>query len=167
MISVLDLFTVGIGPSSSHTVGPMRAARLFVERMATNRVLDRAARIRVTLHGSLAMTGKGHGTDKAILLGLEGHSPEAVPVEEIEGILDRVRSTGRLVVEAAGGHEIVFDEGTDLCLNPTELLPRHSNGMRFEAFDSRKTVLLTRDYYSVGGGFVVDDEADLDPSSTV
>jgi L-serine dehydratase len=156
MISVLDMFTIGIGPSSSHTVGPMRAAGSFVEQLAQAQLLNQTARIVVTLHGSLALTGKGHGVDKAIMLGLEGHSPEEVPVHEIASILERVRSTGRLVLGQS--HDIGYKEATGLRFNPKELLPRHSNGMRFEAFDADARWLLTRIYYSVGGGFVLDDK---------
>jgi L-serine dehydratase len=157
-ISVLDMFTIGIGPSSSHTVGPMRAARSFVMRLIERRMIERTARIRVTLHGSLALTGKGHGVDKAILLGLEGQSPEDVPVSEVDNILGRVRSTGRLTCPAPLDHPIAFDEASDLRLNLTELLPRHSNGMRFEAIDASGGCLLAGTYYSIGGGFVLDDE---------
>ena len=155
MIGVLDMFTVGIGPSSSHTVGPMRAARCFIESLARAQVIERLERINSTLYGSLALTGAGHGTDKAVLLGLEGHSPEEVPVDEIPSILDRIRSTKRLVVPP--GRTISFDEGRDLHFNRTETLAKHSNGMRFEAFDLAGQCLLAKVYFSVGGGFIVDD----------
>jgi len=134
----------------------MRAARSFVKQLVQAQLLNQTARIVATLHGSLALTGKGHGVDKAIMLGLEGHSPEEVPVNEIESILDRVRSTGRLALMQS--HEIGYKEATDFHLNLKELLPRHSNGMRFEAFDADARLLLTRIYYSVGGGFVRDDQ---------
>ena len=155
MISVLDMFTVGIGPSSSHTVGPMRAARCFIESLRQAQVMERLDRIVITLYGSLALTGAGHGTDMAVLLGLEGQTPEDVPVEEIPGILDRIRSTKRVVV--APGRTISFEEGRDLHFNRTETLSKHSNGMRFEAFDLAGQPLLAEVCYSAGGGFVVDD----------
>src|SRR6187549_1569328 len=153
-LSVFDLFKIGIGPSSSHTVGPMRAARLFAERLQTSSV--QAARISVTLYGSLGATGKGHGTDKAILLGLSGHEPDTVDVEAIAGIIQRIRESGRL--QLAGGREVAFDERRDLTFNHHDTLPLHSNGMLFAAHAENGEGLTTATYYSVGGGFVVADE---------
>jgi L-serine dehydratase len=154
-ISVFDLFKIGIGPSSSHTVGPMRAARLFAERLAKASLLSKVVRIRVELYGSLAATGKGHGTDKAVLLGLSGHDPEAVDVDAIASYLERIRN--RLQLGILGRHTVAFDERNDLIFNRRDSLPLHPNGMRFSAFAANDEELLSRAYYSVGGGFVVSD----------
>jgi L-serine dehydratase len=158
-VSVFDIFKIGIGPSSSHTVGPMRAAARFGERWLEEKgVLDRVARVRAELYGSLAMTGRGHGTDKAVLLGFEGHHPDTIDADLISDILARIRASGRLCV--LGKHEIAFDEKADLVFNKRQKLPFHTNGMRFTAYDAAGNELATRDYYSVGGGFVVNqDEA--------
>jgi len=158
-VSVFDLFKIGIGPSSSHTVGPMRAAARFAERWLEEKgVLDRVVRVRAELYGSLAMTGRGHGTDKAVLLGFEGAHPDTVDPDHIPDALHRIRTTHRLRV--LGKHEIEFDEKRDLVFNKRQKLPFHTNGMRFSAYDAEGHELATRDYYSVGGGFVVNhDEA--------
>ncbi len=161
-ISVFDLFKIGIGPSSSHTVGPMRAARLFVLRLAHDGVLDHTRRVRTQLYGSLGATGKGHGSDKAVLLGLAGHEPDTVDVEAIPALLEGIRSGGQLVLH--GGRTIGFDDKTDLVFHRRETLPFHANGMRFEAFDGEGRELANRAYYSVGGGFVVSDEVAADGS---
>jgi L-serine dehydratase len=161
-VSVFDLFKIGIGPSSSHTVGPMRAARLFALRLAHDGVLARTARVQVLLYGSLGATGKGHGSDKAVLLGLAGHEPDTVDVEAIPALLDAIRRDARLTL--AGGHAIVFDEKADLIFHRRETLPFHANGMRFVAFDAAGAELANRTYYSVGGGFVVSDEVAHDGS---
>src|SRR5512137_979533 len=128
-VSVFDLFKIGIGPSSSHTVGPMRAARLFVQRLAQAGLLPRVARLTADLYGSLAATGKGHGSDKAVLLGLAGHEPDRVNVDAIPALLAAIRGTRRL--RLIGLHEIDFDERADLQLHRRETLPLHANGMRF------------------------------------
>jgi L-serine dehydratase len=158
-VSVFDLFKIGIGPSSSHTVGPMRAAARFAERWLEEKgVLDRVVRIRAELYGSLAMTGRGHGTDKAVLLGFEGAHPDTVDPDHIPETLQRIRTSHRLRV--LGKHEIEFEEKRDLVFNKRQKLPFHTNGMRFSAYDAEGHELATRDYYSVGGGFVVNhDEA--------
>ncbi|MGY1424107.1 L-serine ammonia-lyase [Lysobacter sp. A289] len=158
-VSCFDLFKIGIGPSSSHTVGPMRAAARFIERwIVDNGDLDRTARVRAEVFGSLAMTGRGHGTDKALMMGLEGHWPNQIDPDIIPGTLERIRSEKRL--RLSGRHEIGFDEKHDLIMNKRQKLPFHTNGMRFTAFDADGEVIATRDYYSVGGGFVVNqDEA--------
>lgn len=119
-VSAFDLFKIGIGPSSSHTVGPMRAARLFAGRLASERLLPATARVRVELFGSLGATGKGHGSDKAVLLGLEGHEPDTVDVNHVADYLAAVRDTGRL--RLLGHHPIEFDEKTDLVFNRRELV---------------------------------------------
>jgi L-serine dehydratase len=156
-ISVFDLFTIGIGPSSSHTVGPMRAARRFAERLAGEGVLDRTARVRGELFGSLALTGKGHGTDRAVLMGLEGETPEEIDPDGVAPRLAAIRTGGTLAL--LGRHPIPFHEKEDLIFNRRDLLPLHSNGMRFTAFDAAGETLDQRIYYSVGGGFVVNEGA--------
>ncbi|MEO8017044.1 MAG: L-serine ammonia-lyase [Pseudomonadota bacterium] len=155
-LSVFDLFKIGIGPSSSHTVGPMRAARQFAVRLRDANLLDRVARISVTLYGSLGATGKGHGSDKAILLGLSGHEPDTVDVESIAGIVERIRTARELAL--FGTRAVPFDERRDLAFNHKDTLPLHSNGMQFVAFDDGGAELLAGTYYSVGGGFVVSDQ---------
>ncbi|TVQ03188.1 MAG: L-serine ammonia-lyase [Planctomycetaceae bacterium] len=156
MTSVLDLFTIGIGPSSSHTVGPMRAARRFVEALRDAEAIERTDRLVVSLYGSLASTGHGHGTDRAILLGLERQTPESVPVDQIPAILNRIRGTKR--VTPYPECSIAFDESSDLQFLHAETLSRHSNAMRFDALDAAGRCLLSKTYYSVGGGFIVDDQ---------
>ncbi len=161
-VSVFDLFKIGIGPSSSHTVGPMRAARLFVLRLQAEGLLPAVARLRLGLYGSLGATGKGHGSDKAVLLGLAGHEPDTVDVEAVPGLLAAIRASGRVTL--AGVHEIAFQEREDLRFFRRESLPFHANGMRCEAFDAAGSPLADRCYYSVGGGFVVSDEVAADGS---
>jgi L-serine dehydratase len=161
-VSVFDLFKIGIGPSSSHTVGPMRAARLFALRLAHDGQLGRTTRVLAQLYGSLGATGKGHGSDKAVLLGLAGHEPDTVDVEAVPALLAAVRGSGRLAL--AGRHEIAFAEKEDLRFHRRETLPFHANGMRFTAFDAGGAPLAERCYYSVGGGFVVSDEVAADGS---
>jgi len=161
-VSVFDLFKIGIGPSSSHTVGPMRAARLFVLRLAHDGQLERTSRVLAQLYGSLGATGKGHGSDKAVLLGLAGHEPDTVDVEAVPALLAAVRGSGRIAL--AGRHEIAFAEKDDLRFHRRETLPFHANGMRFTAFDAAGAPLAERCYYSVGGGFVVSDEVAADGS---
>jgi len=161
-VSVFDLFKIGIGPSSSHTVGPMRAARLFALRLAHDDVLSRTARVQSLLYGSLGATGRGHGSDKAVLLGLAGHEPDTVDVEAIPALLEAMRTHSRITL--AGGQEIAFDERADLVFHRRETLPFHANGMRFIAFDAAGAELANRTFYSVGGGFVVSDEVAADGS---
>ena len=161
-VSVFDLFKIGIGPSSSHTVGPMRAARLFVGRLEHEGHLAATTRICSQMYGSLGATGKGHGTDKAVLLGLLGHEPDTVEVEHIGAELKGIREAKAIAL--LGTHEIAFTERTDLIFYRRETLPFHANGMRFTAFDAGGAELMTRIYYSVGGGFVVSDEIAHDGS---
>ena len=158
-VSVFDLFKIGIGPSSSHTVGPMRAAARFAGKWLDEEgELSRCARVRVELFGSLALTGRGHGSDKAVLMGLEGHWPNEIDPDLIPAALARIRADKKLLL--LGKHSIAFDEKSDLVFNKRQKLPFHSNGMRFSAFDAEGEVLAAREYYSVGGGFVVNqDEA--------
>ena len=159
-VSVFDLFKIGIGPSSSHTVGPMRAARIFALRLAHDGLSAKAARVKTELYGSLGATGKGHGSDKAVLLGLAGHEPDSVEVDAIPALLQAIRDGSRLTL--AEGPTIAFDERNDLVFHRRETLPFHANGMRFTAFDAQGAVLSERTYYSVGGGFVVSDEVAAD-----
>ena len=158
VVSVFELFTVGIGPSSSHTVGPMRAAQSFVSALASAGTLARVARVRVELYGSLAATGAGHGTDRAVLLGLEGHAPETVDPALAMDRMERLRRQPLLRLLAE--HDVPFDPEHDLVLHPRETLPFHPNGLRFHASDEAGAELATRTSYSVGGGFVVDDPDD-------
>ena len=161
-VSVFDLFKIGIGPSSSHTVGPMRAARLFVGRLEHEGKLAATTRICSQLYGSLGATGKGHGTDKAVLLGLLGHEPDTVDVEHIGAELKGIREAKAITL--LGTHAIGFTERTDLIFYRRETLPFHANGMRFTGFDAGGAELMSRVYYSVGGGFVVSDEIAHDGS---
>ena len=158
-VSTFDLFKIGVGPSSSHTVGPMRAACRFAQKwLDEGGRLPQVARVRAEVFGSLALTGRGHGTDKAVLMGLEGHLPNEIDPDLIPGTLERIR--GSRTIRLLGRHEIPFDEKQDLIMNKRQKLPYHTNGMRFTAYDAAGAVLATRDYYSVGGGFVVNqDEA--------
>ncbi|MFD7305186.1 MULTISPECIES: L-serine ammonia-lyase [Streptomyces] len=156
-ISVFDLFSIGIGPSSSHTVGPMRAARMFARRLRNEGVLDSVASVRTELYGSLGATGHGHGTPKAVLLGLEGDSPRTVDVESADERVERIKESGR--IRLLGEREIAFSFDDDLVLHRRKTLPYHANGMTLWAYDADGTELLTKTYYSVGGGFVVDEDA--------
>ena len=149
-ISVFDIFKVGIGPSSSHTVGPMKAAGEFALRLEP--VADQVAAIEVTLYGSLAYTGKGHGTDSAIVLGLMGLRPETIDPDSVEGLLRAVHDSKILRLPAVG--EIRFDPKADLVFELQQELPRHTNGMRFVARAGSGVVLADERYYSLGGGFI-------------
>ncbi|MFG1343832.1 L-serine ammonia-lyase [Xanthobacter autotrophicus DSM 431] len=152
-VSAFDLFRIGIGPSSSHTVGPMRAAGRFLAELRERALMGRVARLQVELFGSLALTGEGHGTLRAVVLGLAGLRPEAMNLEFGAHLVAEVARTGRLVLP--GCHAIAFSEATDIVLHRDRTLPGHPNGMRFAARDAAGAVLAERDYYSVGGGFVV------------
>jgi L-serine dehydratase len=150
------MFTIGIGPSSSHTVGPMRAARRFVEGLAEGGHLERITRIEAHLYGSLALTGLSHGTDRALMLGLEGETPEGVDVEGLPARLERIRT--RRCLQLGGRRELAFDATNDLRLHRNQRLPVHSKGMRFVAYDAAGTAEVEEVYYSVGGGFVVNEK---------
>jgi L-serine dehydratase len=156
-ISVFDLFSIGIGPSSSHTVGPMRAAAIFAHRLKNDGLLAHTTSVRAELFGSLGATGRGHGTPKAVLLGLSGHSPRTVDVETADDEVARIHATGRLSL--LGAHEIAFDPAAHLILHRRRSLPYHANGMTLFAYDDAGALLLEKTYYSVGGGFVVDEDA--------
>lgn len=155
-ISVFELFTIGIGPSSSHTVGPMRAAKLFAESLKDNDQLSLTHQLVVHLYGSLAATGRGHGSDKAIVIGLEGDSPETVDVNTIETRLSLLKETQAL--NLLGLQTIQFDLRQHLIFEKHKSLPEHPNGMQFIAIDINSNTLLERAYYSVGGGFVVNEK---------
>ncbi|MFI7604918.1 L-serine ammonia-lyase [Micromonospora sp. NPDC049366] len=157
MISVFDLFSVGIGPSSSHTVGPMRAARTFVTGLKADGLLVTTARVQAELFGSLGATGHGHGSDRAVLLGLVGEAPETVDTDTVADRVARIRAERRIGLLDA--HEIDFDPDRDLVLHRRRSLPYHPNGMTFVAYDETGAELRSRTYYSVGGGFVVDEAA--------
>ena len=156
-ISVFDLFSIGIGPSSSHTVGPMRAAQKFVLGLKQDNLLGEVTRVKADLYGSLGATGKGHGSDKAVMLGLEGELPESVDTGSVESRLESIRSTRQL--NLFGEHPIEFDEKKQLVMHRRETLPFHSNGMTFRAINANDEELRISTFYSVGGGFIVDESA--------
>jgi L-serine dehydratase len=156
-ISVFDLFKIGIGPSSSHTGGPMAAAHRFVRGLATDGLLPATTSVQVILYGSLGLTGKGHGSDKAVILGLEGDKPELVDVEAVPARLAAVTERG--AIRLFGEREVPFVVGEHLIFERKQSLPGHPNGMRFTARDDAGLELRSKVYYSVGGGFVVDENA--------
>lgn len=167
-LSVFDLYTIGIGPSSSHTVGPMRAGFRFSQGLIRRGLLGQTARVKVGLYGSLALTGIGHATDKAVLLGLSGQRPSKVDPDAAPRIVETIRTTARLLL--AGEKDIPFEEPQDLLWHYADVLPDHPNGMRFQAFSADGSLLREQDYYSVGGGFVVahgDEDAAITPGSNV
>lgn len=153
-VSLFQIFSIGIGPSSSHTVGPMRAAKAFIQE--TNGRLEEIFRVSIELFGSLAMTGEGHGTDMAVLLGLEGETPENVDPNILDTRVDEILKTGELYL--LGKHKIKFNKSEDLLFHKGKRLPYHSNALRFKAYDKNGQELLNQIYYSVGGGFIVDHE---------
>ena len=155
MISAFDIFKIGIGPSSSHTVGPMNAGKSFIDLLVSSGELPKATHIVVDLYGSLSLTGKGHATDVAIMMGLAGNSPQNVNIDSIAGFTQEVARTGRLPV-AEGTHVVDFSPDENILFH-TETLPRHENGMRITAWNGTET-LLSKTYYSVGGGFIVEEE---------
>jgi L-serine dehydratase len=156
--SLFELFKIGIGPSSSHTMGPMRAALRFARELESTRLTSRTASVQVDLYGSLALTGHGHGTGRAILLGLSGQTPEGIDPAEIEAQLSVIRTAGAL--QLPGQRTIAFDEARHLLFHRNQMYPvagivSHPNGMRFSAFDSGGALLLERIFFSIGGGFIV------------
>jgi len=155
-ISVFDLFKVGIGPSSSHTVGPMKAAGMFARGLRDDGLMPAVATVRVALYGSLGLTGPGHGSDKAVLLGLEGEQPATVDVDTVPARLEAIKQHG--TIRLLGEHEIPFTIGKHLEFNRRKKLGYHPNGMRFTAYGDDGAPIRERDYYSVGGGFVHDEE---------
>ncbi|QJC21719.1 L-serine ammonia-lyase [Arcanobacterium buesumense] len=160
-LSVFDLFSIGIGPSSSHTVGPMRAAVDFLDYLGSD--LCKVARVTCTLNGSLGATGIGHGTDRAVIIGLMGENPETVDPLLVAPAVADVQVTGRM--KLGGIHEIAFSPGVDIILDGLHELPGHPNGMRLQAWDDDGYELADKTYYSVGGGFIV--SGDVSPSDPV
>ena len=154
--SVFDLFKVGIGPSSSHTVGPMRAAKAFVERLSAENALERTTGVRVELFGSLGATGVGHGTVPAVVLGLEGADPETIDPDDVDPRTAAIAEAGELCL--GGVRRIVFSAADDVVLLGRERLAFHSNGMVFSALGEDGSPVLRREYYSVGGGAVLDED---------
>ena len=155
-VSAFDLFKVGLGPSSSHTVGPMRAAGRFAHELAASGKLEETARVVVDLYGSLALTGRGHSTDRAILLGLSGETPDRIDPDQVEPKVQRIREQQMLSLD--GRHPILFHEEEDLRFRVDKTLTFHSNGMRFTALDAAGAAVMRKVYFSVGGGFVVDED---------
>lgn len=164
-ISIFDLFSIGIGPSSSHTVGPMKAAHAFVTYLSQNHLLDQTHSITIELFGSLAFTGKGHGTDTAILLGLEGELPETVIPETIKPRAGSIISHQQIKLNHT--HSIPFDYQQQFLFNYKDLLPTHTNGMRFTAYHQQHEVLATQIYYSIGGGFIIGEHDNLQSELTL
>jgi L-serine dehydratase len=156
--SLFDLFKIGIGPSSSHTVGPMRAAHRFIERLSNHELLEKVAKVRIELFGSLALTGLGHGTDRGILLGLIGKRPDEIDPSEIQGLVEGIRKSGVLPLLAR--HSIPFTSD-DLVFDKKNVLPGHTNAMRFTATGADARIIATRVYYSVGGGFITEEGEEL------
>jgi len=154
-ISTFDLFKIGIGPSSSHTVGPMVAARLFVKNLQESKLLNSVKRVQIYLYGSLGATGKGHGSDIAVFLGLLGEDPATVDVTKVDSIVQNIKDSGS--IQLAKTKTIKFNQSEDLVFYRKKSLPFHSNGMKFLAIGEDDEVLSEKIYYSVGGGFVVDD----------
>jgi L-serine dehydratase len=152
-VSVFELFKVGIGPSSSHTVGPMLAAHRFLDEANAAGVFDRITEVTVELFGSLALTGRGHGTDRAVLLGLAGELPDRIDVDSAAAKVDEIVRSGRLLL--LGLRSIAFDQGQHLLFHRNQSLPRHPNGLRFSARAASAEIVYQRDYYSIGGGFVI------------
>jgi len=163
-ISVFDLFSIGIGPSSSHTVGPMLTANAFLKLLENQDLLQHTQRVKIELYGSLALTGKGHGTDKAILNGLEYKDPATVIPQSMIPRMHEILDTQRL--NLAGKKIIAFNSATDFVFLQKELLPKHTNGIRFSAFSEQGDLLINQVYYSIGGGFIVTEE-EFDQNPTV
>jgi L-serine dehydratase len=168
--SLFDLYKVGIGPSSSHTMGPMRAARRFATELEAASVLPQVAEARVELYGSLALTGRGHGTDRAVLLGLSGEEAAKIDPATIESRLAEIRSSGKLVI--LGRYPIAFREAQHLIFDADQMVPpgaktQHPNGVRLIARDAAGGELMMRTYFSIGGGFIIEDGEDAAPQSTV
>ena len=164
-ISVFDIFKIGIGPSSSHTVGPMRAALTFVAELVQEDLLPETVSVKVELFGSLGATGIGHGSAKAIILGLEGEVPEEIDTDAIADIVGRVRESK--IINLNGKKQVEFIEKRDLIMHKRKSLPYHSNGMKFTAFGVDGSEIRVSIYYSVGGGFVVDESATAEEGSIV
>ena len=162
MTSLFDLYKIGVGPSSSHTMGPMRAASQFVQALETLGLLDQVHHVKAELYGSLALTGIGHATDRAVLLGLSGHEPATVDPSAIASVVEEIRSS--LLLSLGGKHPIAFDEKSDLIFHRDIMFPpgaimQHPNGLRITAIDAHGIVLVAKTYFSIGGGFITEDNA--------
>ena len=153
MISVFDMFSIGIGPSSSHTVGPMKAAHLFVQHLSETNHIDQVTRVKCELFGSLGQTGIGHGTGKAVILGLCGEQPETIPVDSIDNILEQVVNTQTITLNKT--HNVSFPKKDGIIYHRKKTLSAHSNGMTLFAFDENDKLILEETYFSIGGGFIV------------
>jgi L-serine dehydratase len=161
--SLFDLYKIGVGPSSSHTMGPMRAACRFARELESRGLLDGVARVQTELYGSLALTGLGHATDRAVLLGLSGHEPANIDPAAIASTVAGIRSAHQITL--AGTHTIAFDEASDLIFNRAQMFPpgaqtQHPNGLRLTAFDAAGAVVDQRTFFSIGGGFITEDGVD-------
>ncbi|KAH9946514.1 L-serine ammonia-lyase [Amylocystis lapponica] len=160
VISAFDLFSIGVGPSSSHTVGPMRAGKIFITDLQELGLLEKVKTVKITLYGSLAATGKGHHTPQAILLGLEGSDPETIDTGTIPSRYASILESKSL--ELGGQHHITYDMDKDMLWRWDQVLKTHPNGMRFSVFDEAGDLLATNEYFSVGGGFVVNEKTKVD-----
>lgn len=156
-ISIFDIYSIGIGPSSSHTVGPMRAGKYFVEKLIKHNIFEETSRIQIYIYGSLAATGKGHGTDKALLLGMEGYTPEDIDVDKKDEIINEILKKDK--ISLLRKKQISFIPQRDMMYNPQETLPHHSNGLLFKAYNSDNKPIYNKIYYSTGGGFLVGAKA--------
>ena len=168
MVGVFELFKIGIGPSSSHTVGPMKAALAFIQSLEAEGLFPELHRLRVDLYGSLAWTGRGHATDRAVMLGLVGEAPATVDLDRAEALVRRAHEAGRLTLP--GGLDIAFDPAKDIVFDTLSIPPRHPNTLGFSALDATGAVLKSERWCSVGGGFVVreeDAEGSLDTAESV
>ncbi|KAG1620712.1 hypothetical protein G6F45_011471 [Rhizopus arrhizus] len=165
VVSTFDLFSIGVGPSSSHTVGPMRAAKIFINDLKEHKVLDKVSSLRIDLFGSLALTGDGHGTPEAILMGVEGESPDCVETSTIQSRVKDIKINKSIRLD--GTHRITFDYDKSMVFNYFKTLPQHPNGLRFCAFDEKMNMIATNEYFSIGGGFVVNEETQLDHGENV
>jgi len=154
-ISIFDLFKIGIGPSSSHTVGPMRAASKFLELFQEKYPLEKIVNLKANLYGSLALTGVGHGSDKAVILGFCGYQPDTIDVDKADIIFEKIKENSKLSL--LNKHSIEFDYKSDLDLIPKKL-PEHANGMEFSAFDENNNILFSKKFFSVGGGFFLSED---------
>ncbi|KAI9288797.1 L-serine ammonia-lyase [Umbelopsis sp. AD052] len=165
VVSTFDLFSIGVGPSSSHTVGPMRAAKIFIGDLKEANMLERVASLRIDMYGSLALTGDGHGTPDAILMGVEGEAPESVETSTIKSRVQDIHTNKSLRIN--GTHRIHFDPEKHLIFNYFQSLPQHPNGLRFCAYDKDTNLIATNEYFSIGGGFVVNDKTQMDHGENV
>ncbi|KAI9321028.1 L-serine ammonia-lyase [Dichotomocladium elegans] len=167
VVSTFDLFSIGVGPSSSHTVGPMRAAKIFINDLKDHNVLDRVHTLRqiIDMFGSLALTGQGHGTPDAILMGIEGETPDQVETSSIKARVRDIHTNKSISLD--GTHRIHFDPEKHLIFNYFKSLPQHPNGLRFCAFDKDANMVATNEYFSIGGGFVVNEKTQLDHGENV